>query len=648
MSILSIANSGLNAFQTALAVTGNNITNAKTRGYSRQTINFNPSLSQRYAKSFIGTGVTVASIYRNSDQFANFQVRNTQSFKSQYEAFYQQASQIDKLISQDGTNISASLQSFFDALSQLNNSPDTGASRDVALKQSQLLVQQFNFLQTKLDEYQNNSTAQISQAAQQINQITRGIAAANQQLMGSSNSPELLDQRDELLKELSQFVDVTTFDQGDGTISVGIATGEMLVSGTQQRDLVVSSDQSNISGTKMLLGNGAGQLDITSKLNSGMIGGLLNYEQSVLGKASQMLGQMAIGLAQTFNAQHQLGMDMNNQLGQNYFTDYNSLTQQLNRSTPSNINTGTGVLSVNISDIAQTQLSDYELVVSDALTNQIRVVRQSDGTSTTLNWSSNPPAPPAGQVVIDGMTISVDDMANLVNNDTFKLTPTRGAANDLELQITNARQIAMASPVATSASLSNSGLGQIALGTVFNTSAVTNQYRIEFISDTQFNLVDVTNNTTTGPHPFVPNTENTIQIPDALNPSYSVVLSGLPKSGDQFTSNYNLGGIGDNRNGLLLAGIQGNKFFSGGTESLFDRYSDLLVDVGGQTKLAKNSYDASEILFQQAVGYQESISGVNLDEEAANLLKFEQAYEAAGKLMGVASQMINVLFDMMR
>ena len=648
MSILSIANSGLNAFQSALAVTGNNIANAKTRGYSRQTINFTPNLSQRFATSFIGTGVSATSIYRNADQFANFQVRNTQSFKSQYEAFYQQASQIDKLLSQDGSSISTSLQSFFDALGQLNNSPDTGASRDVTLRQSQLLVQQFNFLQTKLDEYQNNSTAQISQATLQINQITRGIADANRQLMSTPNAPELLDQRDELLKQLSQFVDVTTFDQGDGTVNVGIASGEMLVAGTAQRDLIVSSDQSNTAGTKVLLGNGAGQLDITAKLNSGMIGGLLNYEQSVLGQASQMLGQMAIGLAQKFNAQHRLGMDMNNQLGKDFFTDYNSPTQQLNRSVASTNNSGTGVLSVNISDISQTQLSDYQLVVSDVLTNQVRVIRQSDGESTTLNWSSNPPAPPAGQIVIDGMTISVDNIANLANNDTYTLAPTRGAARDFALQIANARQIAMASPVVTAASLSNTGQGQIALGTVFNTTAVNNQYRIDFISDTQFNFVDLTNNTTTGPLPFVPNSDNTIQIPDALYPSYSVVLSGLPKAGDQFTANYNAGGIGDNHNGLLLAGIQNSKFFSGATESLFDRYSDLLVDIGGQTKLAKNSYDASDVLFKQATDYQDSISGVNLDEEAANLLKFEQAYEAAGKLMAVANQMINVLFDMVR
>ena len=528
----------------------------------------------------------------------------------------------------------------------MNNAPGPGASRDVVLNQSQLLVQQFNFLQTQLDQNQTNSTAQIAQAATQINQITTNIANVNNLLLASPTDPDLLDERDRLLKDLSSFVDITTYDQGDGTINVAFASGQMLVASAEQRNLSVTTDSNN--NTVVLLGNGAGQLDVTSRINSGSLGGLLSYEQNILGQASQTLGQIAIGLAQTFNAQHKLGMDLNNQLGQNFFTDYNSATLQLNRSAAATTNTGTGVLSVNISDISQTQISDYQLVVTDPASNQIQVIRESDGTSTTLTWSTNPPAPPGGQVVIDGMTISVDNIANLATSDSYSLTPTRGAARDFALEITNASQIAMASPVATSASLSNTGTGAIALGSVLNTSAVNNQYSIQFISPTEFNLVDLTNNITTGPLPFVPNTQNTIQIPDSANPSYSITLSGIPATGDQFTSQYNAGGSGDNTNGLLLAGIQQGDIFSGGSESLFDRYSDLLVDVGGQTKEAKSNYESSQVLYNNAVYYQGTISEVNLDEEGANLLRFKEAYEAAGKVMSVANQVINVLFDMLR
>ncbi|HBC0484698.1 TPA: flagellar hook-associated protein FlgK [Legionella pneumophila] len=649
MSILNIAYSGLNAFQRALDVTGNNIANFKTRGYSRQSIQFTPITSNRYAGSYIGAGVSVASIYRNVDQFANAQVRSTLSYRTQYDAFYNQAIQIDKLLSQDGSSISVPLQTFFDSIGQLNSTPDNIATRGVVLKQSQLLAQQFNSLQTKLEEYERNSTLQLTESVKIINRITKELAEVNGKLLGNNNIPELLDHRDELLKQLSGYTDLSIFDQGDGTISVGIASGDMLVAGTQQRDLLVGTGKDSIFGTRIFLSSGGNnQVDITDRLTTGMLGGLIDYEKNVLGQASQLIGQMAIGLAQTFNTQHKLGMDMNSQIGKDFFTDFNSPGQMLKRSTASADNSGTAVLSVNISDISQVKLSDYDLIISDTGANELRLIRKSDGTSTTLTWSSSPPAPPAGQVVIDGMTITVNDLSQLANNDHYTLTPTRGAARDFALEIKDAYEIALASPVKTTASLNNTGQGQIILGPVLNTASVNKQFRIDFISDTQYNLVNVTDSTTAGPFAFIPNTNNVIQIPDGITPSYSVVLSGIPKSGDQFTTDYNTGGFGDNRNGLILGNIQQNKIFSNGSETLFDRYGNLLAEVGGRTNQAKTSFESADILHKQALDFQDGKSGVNLDEEGANLLVFQQAYQAAGKLMEISNQIMNLLFDIMR
>ncbi|HDO8154065.1 TPA: flagellar hook-associated protein FlgK [Legionella pneumophila] len=649
MSILNIAYSGLNAFQRALDVTGNNIANFKTRGYSRQSIQFTPITSNRYAGSYIGAGVSVASIYRNVDQFANAQVRSTLSYRTQYDAFYNQAIQIDKLLSQDGSSISVPLQTFFDSIGQLNSTPDNIATRGVVLKQSQLLAQQFNSLQTKLEEYERNSTLQLTESVKIINRITKELAEVNGKLLGNNNIPELLDHRDELLKQLSGYTDLSIFDQGDGTIGVGIASGDMLVAGTQQRDLLVGTGKDSIFGTRIFLSSGGNnQVDITDRLTTGMLGGLIDYEKNVLGQASQLIGQMAIGLAQTFNTQHKLGMDMNSQIGKDFFTDFNSPGQMLKRSTASADNSGTAVLSVNISDISQVKLSDYDLIISDTGANELRLIRKSDGTSTTLTWSSSPPAPPAGQVVIDGMTITVNDLSQLANNDHYTLTPTRGAARDFALEIKDAYEIALASPVKTTASLNNTGQGQIILGPVLNTASVNKQFRIDFISDTQYNLVNVTDSTTAGPFAFIPNTNNVIQIPDGITPSYSVVLSGIPKSGDQFTTDYNTGGFGDNRNGLILGNIQQNKIFSNGSETLFDRYGNLLAEVGGRTNQAKTSFESADILHKQALDFQDSKSGVNLDEEGANLLVFQQAYQAAGKLMEISNQIMNLLFDIMR
>ena len=309
------------------------------------------------------------------------------------------------------------------------------ASRGVALKQSQLLVDQFNTMQLRLDEYQQNNTAQIRQAVEQINQITANIAQVNIQLSAMPNAPELMDKRDELLRELSQYTDVTVIEQGDSNISVGIGSGEMLVIGSEQRELKVDLRDSDQFGTKIFIKNGLGQTDISRNLHSGMLGGFLDFEQGILSNTSQLLGQMAIGLAATFNNQHRLGLDMNSQIGKDFFTDFNQMSLQLERSTPRITNTGTGVLSVEISDISQLELSDYELLVSDTSTNEIRIIRKSDGQSTTLNWTDTPPTPPAAQVVIDGLTITVDNINNLVDNDHYMLTSTRGAARDLKLNI---------------------------------------------------------------------------------------------------------------------------------------------------------------------------------------------------------------------
>jgi flagellar hook-associated protein 1 FlgK len=649
MSILGIAYSGLNAFQYALDVAGNNIVNSSTKGYSRQSILLSTATPRRYGTAYVGTGVMVDTIYRNSDQFANAQVRSTLSIKAQYETFTQQAGQIDQMISQSGTSISSALQAFFDSFNQLNSAPDNAAARGVAFSQSQLLVEQFTFLQSNLDQLQENTTAQITQIANRVNEIGADLVNLNAEIMGNQHSPELLDQRDQLLKELSQYTDLTIIENDNGTVNVGIGTGEMMVVGPTQRMLSVQFDPLNPSGTRVLLGSGAAQLDVSAQLTTGQLGGLMNFEDTIITPTSQTIGLMAIGLAQTFNAQNQLGMDLNNQLGQNYFTDYNTALQQLQRSNASSLNTGTGVLSVAITDLSQVQLSDYQLVVNDVGSNQVRLIRESDGTSMTLNWTSNPPAPPAGQIVVDGMTITVDNLSNLADNDSFTLTPTSGAARDFGMVINDPSLMALAAAVRTSAPINNAGTGDISLGTVFNTSGVSDQYSIDFISPTQFNVVDVTTGTTvSGPLTFIPNTENVVQIPDATNPSYSVVLSGMPDAGDQFIAEYNQGGFGDNRNGLLLAGIQQSQLFDNGNESLFDCYTDLLSNVGTQTNESRNRAAAFDVLYKQAVAFQESKSGVNLDEEGANLLKFEQAYAAAGKLMEVSNQLIHVLFDMMR
>lgn len=650
MSILNTAYSGLSAFQNALAITSNNITNASTPGYSRQSIQFLPNLTQKVGNVFIGNGVGAANTLRSADDFANYQVRGTYSSKSQYDAFYQQASQVDKLLSPNGAGLSTSMQSFFSALSTMNNNPSDMSSRTPALKQAQLLANQFNTIQNTLNQYQQNATAQLQQSVVQFNALTKNIAQLNQQLVATPNAPNLLDQRDNLLQQLSQFADISVVNQPNGSVNVGLGGGQTIVTGTSQIDLSVSPGTSSKVTTSIMMG----KQNVNSLFNSGSIKGVLDYENNILSPASQTLGQMAIGLAQAFNSQQALGVNANGQLGGNIFTDYNSDSIQKSRAISSSANLGSATLKVNISDISQTQISDYELTVTDAANHKYNLVRKSDGTSIPMTWdplSSNSPATLSvdgtGNTMVDGMTISVDNIANLSDNDQFTIEPTRGAAAQLSVATTNPKDFALAAAVSTSAAKSNSGTGSIALGSVYNTSVVANNYSITIDS------ADPTKYTISGDttvYSLTPGSDNTIYLPpgsSSTNASYSVVLSGAPNKGDVFNLGFNSGAVGDNRNGLLLANIQNSKIFAGGSESLTDKYSGLVSNVGADTNDAKLRSDSASVVFNQAINYQSSISGVNLDEEATNLLRYQQAYQAAGKVMQVANDMMNIIFSMM-
>ncbi len=646
--LLNIAAGSLTAFQRAMTITGNNISNANTLGYTRQTSLFTNNSPNFQGGFYVGTGTELLAIRRMSDQFSVDQLRQSTTSKSELDIFYQQASQIDKLLSQKGTSISTTMREFFDAMSEMGDAPERLSSRSVVLKQSELLASQFQTLQTQLTNYKNSTLDQLSEAAGQVNKLTSAIAELNQSLMNRPGDPALLDQRDNVIQQLAEYADLDVVYDDDGGANVSLSSGQTLVLGDGSIPLSVKNTSNTGGSYRLLLGDSGSEVDVTGSVRSGRLKALVDFDVNVLGKADKLLGQMSIGLAQAFNAQHKLGMDLNNQIGNDFFTDYNSVQQQLDRSSGFSTNTGTGILSVAISDISQTQLSDYQLTVTDTGTNEIRITRLSDGTNTTVNWTDTPPTPPAGQVVIDGMTIQVDNIANLANNDKYTISPTSGAAANFDFKLKTPQEIAAAAPVRAQVGSANQGSGNIRLTDVFNTTEVMKDYRIDFISPTQYNLVNLTDAVTTGPFAFTPGTDNVVNVPDSVTPSYSVTLSGVPETGDTFTMNYNSGGYGDSFNGLKLTAIQDSKIFNAGKENLFDRYSNLTVDIGSQTYQTKLRMESADVLFQQAQDLWESKSGVNIDEEAANLMIFEKSYQAAAQLMSVSRQLIDSIFAAMR
>lgn len=648
MGILNIATSSLIAFQRAMYVTGNNIANYQTAGYSKQNIHFNSQPGQRFGGIQFGSGVNVGNVSRSYNDYATRMVRDTGSVKTEYETYFNQATQIDTLLSQDGNSISKGIENFMNALSKVNDNPDDISARGVFLSQAKSMVDRYKSMQSELDTLQQSKNQELQLTIGDINQLAAQIAELNRSVTNNPDSNELLDQRDELIRQLSEKINVTVVKQGDGSVNVGIGTGEMLVSGTSYRSLSAEFGPQGMFEPQVMLVGGGGKINITSAVTSGQLGGLLNYEKSILSHASQVIGQMAIGTALAFNAQHRLGLDLNNQLGKDLFTDFNAIDIQKNRAFSATGNIGTAQMRVAISDINQTQVSDYDLQVVNAATNTVQITRKSDGVVVTQSFSQNPPAPPAGAISIDGLTLNVDDVSQLATGDSYTLTPFRDAARDMNLQISTAREVAIATPVRVMKGEQNTGVGNIRLDKVFNTTDVNKEFRIEFISDTQYNIVNVTDSVTTGPLTFTPNTDNAISIPDSISPSYQITISGIPKAGDTFTSSFNDSGINNNANGLIMSQLATLKQFNNSTESMYDRYSQLISSVGTRTHQSQIAAASAQILNEKAIADRESTSGVNLDEEAAALVKYQQAYQAAGQLVATVNQMMNTLFDALR
>jgi flagellar hook-associated protein 1 FlgK len=384
---------------------------------------------------------------------------------------------------------------------------------------------------------------------------------------------------------------------------------------------------------------------VTEQLSGGRLGGVINFRDQMLDPASNSLGLVAIGLGNYVNEQHQRGMDMDGALGLDFF----SVTQPqvlTVAGTP-------GSVSVAFDDVAQLSDADYKLRFNAGaweLTNKLT------GQAIAMTGSGTTADP----FIAEGMSIEIS--AAPANGDTYWLRPTRNGAMDIQMMLADSRQIAAAAPVRSAAASANTGTGVITAGTVtdidnaaFQSTAgqLSPPVLVRFTSDISYDVYDNTNpaspvlleagiayNPATGAELF--------PTPGGIDHGYRMHISGAPLSGDEFSTEYNTGGIGDNRNALLLAGLATDKVMYGGSTSITNTYNGLVADVGTGTKQAEINSLAQKRILDQTLATRESISGVNLDEEAANLVKYQQAYQAAAQVISTANTLFDTLLNAVR
>ncbi len=624
--IFGIGITGLNAAQAGMVTTGHNIANANTPGYHRQRI-IQTTMSPLFTGSvFLGQGAKVENVLRAYSDFLEGQVIRSESRSSYFSTYGAQLTQIDNLLADPAAGLSPALQEFFNSVHDVAANPASVPSRQAMISGGAALMARFQSIDSRLSELYDSTNTQISSTVVSINTYAQEIAYLNGRIVVAQVNPaqppnDLLDQRDRLVGELNKLVGAAAVRQSDGTVNIFIGNGQNLVVG--ERSFRLSALPSIEDPTRMDVGYqmGSGTVLISpANLQSGALGGLLNFRGDALQNAQNMLGRIAMGMASTFNDQHRLGQDLNGATG----TDFFVLPQP--KVTQRSTNAGTAVINATLADPAALTTANYRLTYSGG---NYLVTRLSDNTTST--YATLPQT-------VDGLTFTLGS-GTALDGDTFLIEPTRYGARNFGVNLTDTSRIAAAAPIRTAAALANTGSAAISAGVVNGPPPVSvNLQQPVTITFTGGNTFDVSGTGTGNPTGVTYTSNGNI----SYN-GWTLQISGIPAAGDTFTISPNSGGVSDNRNAILLAGLQVKTMLAGGTTSYQGAYSQLTSLVGSKTMQIEVAGMAQENLAVQARQSQQSLSGVNLDEEAANLIRYQQAYQASGKVIEIASRLFDTV-----
>ena len=707
--IFGIGVSGVQAAQMGMLVTQHNITNSNTPGYNRQSTIQTTSLPVGFSSGFMGNGTQVTTVNRQYNSFLTDQVRRASTEFSSLDAQFSQIQIVDDLLADANAGVSPALQDFFKGLQQVSAAPSSIPARQSMVSSAEALVSRLQGADQRMSELYGQVNQQIADSVSLINTYGKQIASLNQQITiaeSAVNQPanDLLDQRDNLISELNKLVKVETISLGQGGLEVMIGKGQVLVMGNQANEM--SAVRSSIDPTRTTvainLGNGKQELP-ESIIEGGKLGGLLEFRSGTLDRAVNSLGKVAASLALTFNAQHATGMDLlGNSVGvggandagfiANFFTlpapkviASNPLGPEVSASfTPPQL-TKQGGDGNYFTDITN---SDYRLEYTGARFTLTRIqdgVNWSDTTLAGLNTQINDRSDPRGA---QGITLA-DNGAAYAEGDSFLIEPTREMAKNIGVdgRIANdVRLIAAALPVRASVSLTNQGTMKVSVDRVtqdLTASAPGPAYPVKIgisADGASLTLGDAGGPYgVTNPGPFqvtaYPNgggapTTYTLEYPASATPpptasgmTYEIwdgtsrvqfTISGTARPGDTFSldmSDASTGGkigVSDSGNMLLLGKLQTQNTADGASTNYQGVYAQMVSDVGNKAREIEVTKDAQKSLVDQADAARNAESGVNLDEEAANLLKFQQLYQASARSISVGQKLFDELLSIAR
>lgn len=678
MSLLNIGMSGLAASQSSLATTGNNIANVDTAGYSRQQTVQGTKASQQYGNVFIGTGTTLADVRRVYNAYLDSQLQTATSLNSEASSYLAQATTLDSTLSDTNTGLTGVLQKFFTSMQGVSSSATDDTSRQSVLTGAQALSNRFNTIAKQLNDQNTTINGSLADLASQVNKLATSIANLNQKIGEISTSGgqpnDLLDTRNEAVRQLSGMIGAQVVERGTN-YDIYVGSGQPLVMGNTTNTLETVPSKTDPSRSALQMNRGSSTIDITSVVSGGEIGGLLTYRTEVLDPSLNELGRVALVVADQINSQQAQGIDKNGDFGTAIFNNINSAALISQRSiAQANNSTGSGNLDVTIEDTGKLTTSDYQVTFTSATDYS---VKRSDGTDMGAFSTLTSPAP-----VIDGFSLALNGGA-LSAGDSFKVTPTRNAASSIQTVITDPKKIAAAAPLTGVTSANNKGTyTQPSLSVpmdIYNSAsqaemqtAIKYSTPVKIVFDAAgtgsqtYNLVDAKGNNM-GTGTIVPGQSNTLNlqvkmvdasgnaITDGGAPpvqktfTVQTTVGGNPATNESFTISLTGAASSDNRNAQALVAVQSNKTVDTGTASkgisLTDAYTKLVTNVGTKAAQGKSDSDATTAILAQAKGARDSLSGVDLDEETGNLVKYQQYYTASSQIIKAAQEIFSTLIN---
>ncbi|MDH4419097.1 MAG: flagellar hook-associated protein FlgK [Acidovorax sp.] len=654
MSLLNVGARALLANQVALQTAGHNIANVNTPGYSRQTVVLQTVQGQFTGGGYIGQGVDVQTILRNQSELLTRQSAAAGSTQAADIVRSERLRQLQEVFSGGTAGLGAAINDMMNAFSDVVSAPTDITARTVVLTRIDETAARMRTAADRLNELQYTVTEQLQSSVTTINSLAKQMANINEQIAranGNGQSPnDLLDQRDQIIRNINQYVQTTQIPADDGTVGLFVAGSQPLVLGTTASSLSVDdATQFPASGQIKLFFNrpGAPPVEMDENvLGGGSVSGLLRFNNNDLAEGRNLLGRMAMAIGTTMNDQQKLGLTLDGLPGKDLFA--------LPASMPGYTN-GAGIGSVSFTGPTQFAASDYEIRFTTGTAGQ--VVRLSDGKATPFTNAAN-----LATLQIDGLNFNLTTPGNPGERMLFK--PFSTAASNIQALVHSPRDLAVANPINAAMGTSNGGTMQLAglkatglpnpPGLVLPANAnpaaippILGGVQLRFTAGPP-TTYDVLNRGTAPPTVVAAAQPYTSGVPISIN-GWEIKLQGSPKTGDTVVignaldPQYGDAFTRNSGNASALMSLRDVKMFDEST--LSDGYASAIAQVGTRTQSSLFAAQMSTTIATNLERDRTAVSGVNLDEEAARLIQYQQAYQASSKMIQIAQNIFDSLLQ---